>query len=106
MSNRTRFQAPPAQNPLQGPKSSLVFRLNFGFFFRQLCIFLGMDLILLGMAVGGLFFWAENRCADVAALVEERGVPTAEALPWIQARTTPSPRWTAPPRAAPSPSSG
>ena len=45
-----RFQAPPSQDPLSGAKSSLVFRLNFGFFFRQLVIFLVMDLLLLFMA--------------------------------------------------------
>ena len=70
-----RFQAPPSQDPLSGAKSSLVFRLNFGFFFRQLVIFLVMDLLLLFMATAGLFLYAENRCATVAALVEERGVP-------------------------------
>ena len=73
-----RFQAPPSQDPLSGAKSSLVFRLNFGFFFRQLVIFLVMDLLLLFMATAGLFLYAENRCATVAALVEERGVPSAE----------------------------
>ena len=45
-----RFQAPPSQDPLSGAKSSLVFRLNFGFFFRQLVIFLVMDLLLAAMA--------------------------------------------------------
>lgn len=103
MSNHTRFQAPPSQDPLGGPKSSLVFRLNFGFFFRQLCIFLVMDLILLGMALGGLFLWAENRCADVVALVEERGVPTAETLPWIQASDYTITRLDRPPEGSPIP---
>ena len=50
-----RFQAPPSQDPLSGAKSSLVFRLNFGFFFRQLVIFLVMDLLLLFMATAGCF---------------------------------------------------
>ena len=66
---RHRFQAPPAHDPLHGARSSLVFRLNFGFFFRQLGIFLVMDLLLVIMATTGLFLWAENRCADVVALV-------------------------------------
>ena len=48
---RHRFQAPPAQDPLHGARSSLVFRLNFGFFFRQLGIFFVMDLLLVIMAV-------------------------------------------------------
>ena len=82
-----RFQAPPSQDPLSGAKSSLVFRLNFGFFFRQLVIFLVMDLLLLFMATAGLFLYAENRCATVAALVEERGVPSADTR-----GTTPSSR--------------
>ena len=94
-----RFQAPPSQDPLSGAKSSLVFRLNFGFFFRQLVIFLVMDLLLLFMATAGLFLYAENRCATVAALflyaenrcatvaalVEERGVPSADTIPWMEA---------------------
>ena len=80
-----RFQAPPSQDPLSGAKSSLVFRLNFGFFFRQLVIFLVMDLLLLFMATAGLFLYAENRCATVAALVEERGVPSTDTIPWMEA---------------------
>ena len=51
---RHRFQAPPAQDPLHGARSSLVFRLNFGFFFRQLGIFFVMDLLLVIMAVVSL----------------------------------------------------
>lgn len=82
---RHRFQAPPAQDPLHGARSSLVFRLNFGFFFRQLGIFFVMDLLLVIMATTGLFLWAENRCADVVALVDVRGVPTADAIPWMEA---------------------
>ena len=80
-----RFQAPPSQDPLSGAKSSLVFRLNFGFFFRQLVIFLVMDLLLFLMATAGLFLYGESRCASVAALVEERGVPSADAIPWMEA---------------------
>ena len=79
------LSCPPSQDPLSGAKSSLVFRLNFGFFFRQLVIFLVMDLLLLFMATAGLFLYAENRCATVAALVEERGVPSADTIPWMEA---------------------
>ena len=92
---RHRFQAPPAQDPLHGARSSLVFRLNFGFFFRQLGIFFVMDLLLVIMATTGLFLWAENRCADLVALVDVRGVPTADAPPW-----------TGSPRVSRSPSTG
>ncbi len=80
-----RFQVPPSQDPLSGAKSSLVFRLNFGFFFRQLVVFVLMDLLLFLMATAGMFLYAESRCASVAALVEERGVPSADALPWMEA---------------------
>ena len=48
-------------------------------------IFLVMDLLLFGMAAAGLFFYGESRCAGVAALVEERGVPSAGAIPWMEA---------------------
>ena len=44
-----------------------------------------MDLLLVIMATTGLFLWAENRCADVVALVDVRGVPTADAIPWMEA---------------------
>ena len=37
------------------------------------------------MALCGLILYGENRCADVAALVEERGVPSAEATEWMTA---------------------
>ena len=80
-----RFQAPPSQDPLRGAKSSLVFRLNFGFFFRQLLIFIFMDLLLFFMVTVGMFLYAESRCASVAALVEERGVPSADAIAWMEA---------------------
>ena len=80
-----RFQAPPSQDPLHGAKSSLVFRLNFGFFFRQLLIFIFMDLLLFFMVTVGMFLYAESRCASVAALVEERGVPSADAIAWMEA---------------------
>lgn len=43
-----------------------------------------MDLLLAAMATAGVFYYAENRCAGVAALVEERGVPTVEAIPWME----------------------
>ena len=68
--NRHRFQTPPPADPIAAARdSSLVFRLNIGFFLRQLGVFLVMDLLLLALASLGLFAYAENRCADVAALV-------------------------------------
>ncbi|MFR6187353.1 MAG: hypothetical protein ACLUJG_18820 [Lawsonibacter sp.] len=103
---RHRFQAPPAQDPLHGARSSLVFRLNFGFFFRQLGIFFVMDLLLVIMATTGLFLWAENRCADVVALVDVRGCPPQTPSPGWRPAITASPPWTGSPRVSRSPSTG
>ena len=86
MVKKNRFQNPPPADPITAARdSSLVFRLNSGFFLRQLGVFLVMDLLLVLMALVGLVFYAESRCADVAALVSERGVPTAETIPWMEA---------------------
>ena len=83
---RHRFQSPPPEDPISAVRdSSLAFRLNFGFFFRQLGVFLLMDLLIFLLAMGGMFLYAENRCAQVAGLVAERGVPTREALEWMEA---------------------
>ena len=81
-----RFQSPPPEDPIAAARdSSLALRLNISFFLRQLGIFLAMDLLLLALATAGMFLYAENRCADVAALVSQRGVPTEEALAWMEA---------------------
>lgn len=83
---RHRFQTPPPADPIAAARdSSLALRLNISFFLRQLGIFLVMDLLLLVMAVSGLFLYAENRCADVVELVNARGVPSADAIPWMEA---------------------
>ena len=71
--------------PLQRIKSSIVLRLNTKLFFRLLGIYLVMDLLLAALCLGGMLFWAEHQCADIAALVEERGVPSAEAAVWMSA---------------------
>ena len=81
-----RFQSPPPEDPIAAARdSSLTLRLNISFFLRQLGIFLVMDLLLLALATAGIFIYAENRCADVAALVSQRGVPTQETLAWMEA---------------------
>lgn len=86
MEKKNRFQSPPPADPIAAVRdSSLVFRLNVGFFIRQLSIFLVMDVLLALLVLVGLVFYAENRCADVAALVDERGVPTQDALVWMEA---------------------
>ncbi len=66
-------------------KSSLVLRLNGRFFLRLLGAFVGLDLVLLLLLGGGFLLWADRVCAQVAALVEERGVPSAEATAWMDA---------------------
>ena len=65
--------------------SSIVRRLNTRLFLRMLGVFVILDLLLALLAALGLFLYAEGRCASVAALVEERGVPTQEALVWMEA---------------------
>ena len=81
---RNRFQTPP-DTIAAARDSSLVLRLNLGFFLRQLGIFLIMDLLLCLLTLGGVVLYAEDRCADAAALVAERGVPTQEAMAWMGA---------------------
>ena len=66
-------------------KSSIVARLNTRLFFRLLGIYFTMDLLLTLLFCGGLFMWAEGQAAQISALVEERGVPTAEATEWMGA---------------------
>lgn len=87
------------KTPPSGAKSqSLVLRLNTRLFFRQLGIFLCMDLLLVVLALMGQLMWAEKRCADVAQLVQERGCPPRRPSPgWLPA-TTPSSHWTGSPR--------
>lgn len=86
MDKKKRFQSPPPADPIAAVRdSSLVFRLNTGFFMRQLGIFLVMDLLLVLLCLAGLVIYAENRCADVAGLVDERGVPSADAAAWMEA---------------------
>ena len=73
------------QPPFHRIRSSIVLRLNTRLFFRLLGIYLGMDLLLAALCLGGLVFWAEHQCAGIAALVEARGVPSAEATEWMAA---------------------
>jgi len=69
----------------QKASSSLAFRLSSSFFFRQVGIFLAMDLLLFGLCLASIALYAEHRCAEVAGLVAQRGVPTEEALSWMEA---------------------
>ena len=86
MSRKNRFQTPPPEDLIEAAQnSSLAFRLNSSFFFRQLAIFAALDLILLLLAFLGPVLYAESRCAGVAGLVAARGVPSAEAMVWMEA---------------------
>lgn len=69
----------------KGKSNSIARKLNTRLFLRLLSVFLCMDVLLVALALGGMFLWAESRCAQVAALVAERGVPTQETIPWMEA---------------------
>lgn len=73
------------QQKQQNQHSSLVARLNARLLVRLAGIYFCMDLLLTVLCLGGVVVWAEGRCADVAALVDQRGVPSAEATEWMQA---------------------
>ena len=66
-------------------KSSIVLKLNTRLFFRLLGIYVGMNLLITLIFCGGMFIWAEKQAAEINGLVEERGVPTAEATEWMNA---------------------
>ena len=68
-----------------GIRSSIVLRLNLRLFLRLLGIYLTTDLLLLALSWGGILLWADRQCGEVARLVAERGVPSAEATVWMSA---------------------
>lgn len=74
-----------AKKETAGVRSSLVARLNTRLFVRLLSIFFMLDLVLLALCAGGLFVWSEGQFASIAKLVDERGVPSAEATLWMEA---------------------
>ncbi len=65
-------------------KSSLVFRLNGKLFLRMIGIFVTLDLLLLLLAGGWIFYRADALGDEVAILVEERGGPGPEATLWME----------------------
>lgn len=69
----------------QNQHSSLVARLNARLLVRLAGIFFCMDLLLAVLSLGGMMAWAELKCSDIAQLVEQRGVPSAEATEWMEA---------------------
>lgn len=73
------------KDPAAGTKSSLVARLNSRLMVRLIGIYVGMDLLLVllfGLCVLFSSYW---RVEGIAALVEERGIPSAEATLWMEA---------------------
>ena len=69
-----------------GPiKSSIVARLNARLFFRLLGIYLLLDILLILLFWGGLIVWSDRQAAQLKALAEEQGPPSAEAAAWMSA---------------------
>lgn len=73
------------QQTQKNQHSSLVARLNVRLLVRLLETYIRLDLLLLLLCLGGMLIWAEGQCADVAALVAERGVPSPETTEWMAA---------------------
>lgn len=79
---RRRFQAPPPSDPITaGRDPSLALRLNTGFFFRQVGIFLTMDLLLALLAVTGAFRFGEDLRRDLIVLLVCQGAALLLGLP-------------------------
>lgn len=79
---------PPKAKPKQhngNVKTSLVARLNTRLFFRLIGIYLCMDLLLLALCAGGILVSSFRQFGEIAQLVEDRGVPSAEATLWMEA---------------------
>ena len=68
-----------------GIRSSIVLRLNLRLFLRLLGIYFTTDLLLLALSWGGILLWADHQCGEIAQLVAQRGVPSAEATVWMSA---------------------
>lgn len=70
--------------PVSNVKFSLVARLNSRLFFRLLWIFLTFDFLLMLLFGAGVIVWADRQCVDIETLVEQRGIPSAEATEWME----------------------
>jgi len=71
--------------PVSNVKFSLVARLNTRLFFRLAGVYLCMNLLIILMFGAGLLWWGDRQCSDISLLVEERGIPSAEATQWMSA---------------------
>lgn len=83
--NETKPPKQPKTHPASDAKSSLVARLNSRLMIRLIGIYVGMDLLLAALFLAGVLFSSYHRVNDIAALVELRGVPSAEATLWMAA---------------------
>lgn len=83
----TKSPKPPKapKAPAAGTRSSLVARLNSRLMFRLLGIYIGMDLLLALLFTAGVLFSSYHRVEGIAALVEERGIPSQQATLWMEA---------------------
>ena len=65
--------------------STISMRLNARLFLRLLGVFLVLDLILLLLVGFGITAWADGWAAQIAAEVQENGIPAEENRPWMEA---------------------
>ena len=73
MDKKKRFQSPPPADPITAVReSSLAFRLNTGFFLRQVGIFLVMDLLLELNRAEGMTLVVVTHNRDLAARMGRR----------------------------------
>lgn len=73
------------EQPVSDARSSLVARLNSRLLFRLIGIYMGMDLLLAFLFLMGIVFSSYHQFHDISLLVEQRGVPSAEATLWMAA---------------------
>ena len=88
MAKKQAAKKPPKArkvHPASDAKSSLVARLNSRLLFRLIGIYVAMDLLLALLVLFGVLFSAYRQFGDIASLVEQRGVPSAEATMWMAA---------------------
>lgn len=87
MANKKKPPKAPkaAKEPAAGTRSSLVARLNSRLMIRLIGIYIGMDLLLALLFTVGVLFSSYHRVEGIAALVEQRGIPSQQATLWMEA---------------------
>ena len=76
------------QQTQQAPEtvhSTISMRLNARLFLRLFGVFLALDLILILLVSFGITAWADGWAAQIAAEVQENGIPSSESQPWMEA---------------------